>query len=133
MNPPQKQISSLFWEMIKSNMNFHDNKLWQQSYVALMDMYSILDTLDPETAEDEEEVIEGVLDASQQVASKIADGLSRMDHRVGRDLIFTAVGLVAVVRTHLAIAWGRGIFSDEEFKGLDEKYQELTQSLQSYR
>jgi four helix bundle protein len=114
-------------------MNFHDNKLWQLSYVVLMDIYTLLDDLDSETAEEEEEVIEGVVNASQQVASKIADGLSRMDRRVGRDLIFASVGLVAVVRTQLAIAWGRGIFSDEEFKTLDNKYQELTMSLQNYK
>lgn len=114
-------------------MNFHDNKLWQMSYVVLMDIYSLLDTLDGDMREDEEEVIEGVVDSAQQVASKIADGLSRMDRRVGKDLIFTSVGLVAVVRTQLAIAWGRGIFDDEEFKTLDNKYQELTMALQNYK
>jgi hypothetical protein len=111
-------------------MNFHDNKLWQLAYVVLMDIYTLLDDLDEGVSDDEEEVIEGVVDSAQQVASKIADGLSRMDRRVGRDLIFASVGLVAVVRTQLAIAWGRGIFTDEEFKTLDNKYQELTGALQ---
>jgi hypothetical protein len=114
-------------------MNFHDNKLWQLSYVVLMDIYGLLDDLDSQVAEDEEEVIEGVVDSAQQVASKIADGLSRMDRRVGRDLIFASVGLVAVVRTHLAICWGRGVFSDEEFKTIDDKYQELTIALQHFK
>ena len=114
-------------------MNFHDNKMWQQSYVVLMDIYSTLDEVDDQTREDEEEVIEALLTSAQQVASKIADGLSRTDHRFGKGLIFDAVGFVAVVRTQLAIAWGRGIVDDEQFKALDNKYQELTAALQNYK
>ena len=114
-------------------MNFHDNKLWQQSYVALMDIYSTLDELDEELRDDESEVIDDVLDSSQRVASKIADGLSRTDHRYGKGLLFDAIGLVAVVRTQLAIAWGRGIVNDEEFRTLADKYQELTIALQNYK
>lgn len=114
-------------------MNFHDNKLWQQSYVVLMDIYSLLDQLEEETKEQEGEVIEGLVESAQQLTAKIADGLSRTDRRYGKNLIFDAVGLVAVVRTQLAIAWGRGIVDDEEFKSLDDKYQELTLSLQNYK
>ena len=113
--------------------NFHDNKLWQQSYVVLMEIYSQVDELEDDTREEEGEVIEHLLDSAQQVTAKIADALSRVDRRVGRDLIYTSVGLVAVVRTHLAIAWGRGIVDDETFKGLDTKYQELSLSLQNYK
>lgn len=111
-------------------MNFHDNKLWQQAYVVLMEIYTTLDELEDDTRESEEEVIESLVVSSQNVASKIADGLSRKDQRFGKGLLFDAIGLIAVTRTNLAIAWGRGIVSDEEFKTLDNKYQDLTQALQ---
>jgi four helix bundle protein len=111
-------------------MNFHDNKIWQQAYVALMELYNTLDGLEDEDREKEEEVVESTVVSAQNVASKIADGLSRKDQRYGKGLLFDAIGLIAVTRTNLAIAWGRGVLTDEEFKALDDKYQELTAALQ---
>ncbi len=108
--------------------NFHENKLWQSAYVALMDVHDILDT-----ARDGEHgaIVADVLEAAASVVSKIADSLSRSDRRVSRELLFEAVGLVSVTRTHLAVAWGRGLLSDETFKPLDATYADLSQSLQS--
>jgi four helix bundle protein len=111
-------------------MNFHDNKLWQQSYVALMDIYETLDELDADVKDDEEETVESLVLSAQDVAAKIADGVSRKDKRVGKELLYDAIGLVAVVRTQLAIAWGRGLLDDDTFRGIDEKYQELSLKLQ---
>jgi four helix bundle protein len=111
-------------------MNFHDNKLWQQSYVALMDIYETLDELDPDVKENEEETVESLVLSAQNVAAKIADGLSRTDKRIGKELLYDAIGLVAVVRTQLAIAWGRGLLDDDTFRAIDGKYQDLTSELQ---
>lgn len=110
--------------------NFHEHKLWQDSFVVLMDIHDALDEVD---REENEEIIEGLLEAAQNVAAKIADGLSRRDHRIGRDLIYDAIGLVAVTRTQLAVAWGRGVFNDDTFKNLDDKYANLSGNLQNYR
>ena len=103
-------------------VNFHEHKLWQDAYVVLMDIHEALGDTDRD-----------LLDAAQKVASMIADGLSRLDRRTGRDLVTTAVGLVAVARTQLAVAWGRGLMNDETFRKLDEKYQTLSENLQNYR
>ena len=111
-------------------LNFHDHKLWQDAYVVLMDIHGAIDNLD---AADDKAVVEGLLTAAQFVAAKIADGLSRKDHRHGSQLIYDAVGLVAVARTQLAVAWGRGLLNDEAFRGLDDKYAQLSESLQQYR
>ena len=101
-------------------MSFHEQKLWQQSYVALMDIH---------------EALEGVgandlLESAQTVAATIADGLTRRDPDVARHILETAVGQVAKTRTHLAVAWGRGIVSDETFKSIDDAYARLSDSLQ---
>ena len=40
---------------------------------------------------------------------------------------------VAMTRTHLAVAWGRGLMDDETFRGLDDKYAKLSDALQSSR
>ena len=109
--------------------NFHEDTLWQASYVSLMDIHEVLDS----TGDGEGEIVQGLLSAAKDVASKIADGLSRMDHRIGRNLIYDAIGLVAITRTQLAVAWGRGLLNDEVFKKLDDQYASLSSSLQSYK
>ncbi len=109
--------------------NFHEDKLWQASYVALMDIHEVLDT----AGDSEGEIAQGLLSSAKDVASKIADGLSRLDHRIGRNLMYDAIGLVAITRTQLAVAWGRGILPDDIFKKLDDQYASLSSSLQSYK
>lgn len=111
-------------------MNFHENKLWQSAYVALMDVH---DTLDPFKEGEHEEIVEDVLESATAAASKIADALSRTDRRVTRQLLYDAVGLVAVTRTHLAVAWGRELLPDEIFKKLDDQYATLSEDLQRFR
>ena len=104
-------------------MSFHEQKLWQQSYVALMDLH---ETLEAGVADD-------LLESAQTVAATIADSLTRQDRRIARDILQTAVGQVAKTRTHLAVAWGKGLVDDEKFKSLDNKYADLSDSLQSFR
>ncbi len=111
--------------------NFHEHALWQESYVALMDVHDVVDEID--LTEGQEDMVEKLLESCQNVTAKIADGLSRLDHRIGRDCIYDSVGLVAVARTQLAVSWGRGLMDDETFKSLDTKYAKLSESLQRYK
>lgn len=113
-------------------VNFHEHKLWQESYVALMDIHEILDQ-EVEGEPHDKDVIEALLTAAQDVAATIADSLTRQDRRVARDLMMKAVGEVAKTRTHLAVAWGRGSIDDETFRAIDDKYAKLSESLQSFR
>jgi len=108
--------------------NFHENKLWQNAFVVLMDIHNAVDTI-----EGDSEVLESLLQAAQNVAAKIADGLSRNDRRIARELIFDAIGLVAVIRTQLAVCWGLKLLDSNTFKSLDDKYQILSSDLQTYR
>jgi four helix bundle protein len=114
----------------KDMQNFHDHKLWQDSFVALMDIHDVVDGIE---RGEHAEIIEGLLEAAQNVAARIADGLSRNDHRQGRQLIYDTIGLIAVTRTQLAVAWGRGLVDDETFRHLDDQYAKLTNSLQSFK
>lgn len=97
-------------------VNFHEHKLWQEAFVLLIDLE------DPE-----------LLASAQEVAATIADSLTRVDRRVGRELIQKAIGLVAKTRTQLAVAWGKGRMDDATFKALDDKYAALSSSLQNFR
>lgn len=114
--------------------NFHDQKLWQDAFVVLMDIHTTFEGMrEVSPPAGGEEVVEDCIESATSVAAKIADGLSRQDRRFGRQVMLDAIGLVAVVRTHLAVAWGRGMVSDEVFKATDDKYQALTESLQNTR
>lgn len=110
-------------------LNFHEHKLWQDAFVILMDIHDIIDDSQLKTGDS----TTALLVAAQNVASKIADGLSRADRRLSRDLIYEAVGLVAVARTQLAVVWGRGDLDDDTFKSIDNKYETLSQALQNYK
>ena len=94
--------------------NFHEHKLWQEAYVILMDLES------PE-----------LTPSAKDVAATIADSLTRTDRRIARELLQVAVGLVAKTRTELAVAWGKGLLTDELFKKIDDQYASLSSSLQS--
>lgn len=109
---------------------FHENKLWQEAYVALMDVHEAFDS---QKDGEYEEVAEAVVDSATSLAAKIADGLSRLDRRFGRQILMDAIGMVAVVRTHLAVAWGRGMVTDDVFRALDNKYDALAVALQNVR
>lgn len=110
--------------------NFHDQKLWQDAFVVLMEVH---DTFDDMREGSNEEIVEDVIESATNVAAKIADGLSRADRRFGRQVLLDAIGMVAMVRTHLAVSWGRGLVSDEMFKSMDDKYASLTENLQHAR
>jgi four helix bundle protein len=110
--------------------NFHDQKLWQDAFVVLMDVHDTFDTLRDGA---DNEIVEDVIGSATNVAAKIADGLSRQDRRFGRQVLLDAIGMVAIVRTHLAVAWGRGLLSDEQFRTIDDKYAALTDTLQRSR
>lgn len=108
-------------------INFHENKLWQDAYVALMDIHDVVDAL--QTGE-HGEIINNLLTSAHHVTAVIADSLTRRDRRVAQELLNSAVGEVATTRTHLAVAWGRGLMDDDTFQKLDNKYADLSTSLQ---
>jgi four helix bundle protein len=111
-------------------MSFHENKLWQDAFVILMDTH---EAFEGEFEGKDEDMVEQVLESATDLSAKIADGLSRLDHRYGRQILMDAVGMVAIVRTHLAVSWGRGLLTDEIFQALDGKYDALGIALQQSR
>jgi len=111
-------------------MSFHEHKLWQDAYVVLMDLH---EAFEGEFEDSNKEIVEQVLESATSLSAKIADGLSRLDRRFGRQILLDAIGMVAVVRTHLAVAWGRGLLDDETFRSLDGKYETLGIALQQNR
>ena len=112
-------------------VNFHEDKLWQSAYMALIDMHEALESNDGEGRS--VEISKDLLESGHRLAAMIADSLTRSDRRIARDLIVGATGVIAEVRTHLAVAWGMQLFDDETFKDLDTRYARLSEDLQRIR
>ncbi len=101
---------------------FHDNKMWQEAYVAALDTTEAMDSVGGEIASQVKRVSLGVL-------TSVADSLTRKDRREAEGKLRDAAGLVAAVRSLLSVAWAQNQISDEQFGKLDGAYEELSKSI----
>jgi hypothetical protein len=99
---------------------FHDDKLWQEAYTAVIDLCALAD---------DNEVIEQAQKLGLKTLTTIADGVSRRDRR-DRDMkLRDAAGKVAGVRSLLSVAWAQEAVNDETFAKLDGAYESLSNKL----
>jgi len=103
--------------------HFHEDKLWQEAYIALMELHDAFSTQDAPQ----------LFTSAGKITAMIADALTRRDRRRGREIIAEAVSEAAKTRSHLAVVWGRKLIGDGEFQSLDDRYAKLSESLQEYR
>lgn len=101
---------------------FHDNKLWQDAYVAVMDVHQITDS-------NADDITGAIRRASRTVLTTVADAVTRKDRRQQRDRLQDALGAVASIRSLLSVAWGQQVLPDDVFKKLDESYETLGKQL----
>lgn len=101
-------------------MSFHDDKIWQMSYTAVIDLCAL---------PVENDVIARAQKLGLKTLTIIADGVSRRDRR-DRDIkLRDAAGSVAGVRSLLSVAWAQEALDDETFAKLDGAYEELSSKL----
>ena len=101
-------------------MTFHDDKLWQEAYTAVLDLC--------EAAKDDE-ILGRAKKMGLKALATIADGVSRRDRRVHDDKLRDAMGMVAGVRSLLSVAWAQEALDDETFAKLDGAYETLFNKL----
>ncbi|MCX6792356.1 MAG: four helix bundle protein [Candidatus Gottesmanbacteria bacterium] len=101
-------------------MSFHDDKLWQEAYTAVIDLCALTD---------ENEVIEQAQKLGLKTLTIIADGVSRRDRRERDMKLRDAAGRVAGVRSLLSVAWAQDAVNDETFAKLDGAYEALANKL----
>ncbi len=101
-------------------MSFHDDKLWQMSYTAVLDLCAL---------GGENEVIERAQKLGLKTLTIIADGVSRRDRRERDMKLRDAAGSVAGVRSLLSVAWAQDAMGDETFTKLDGAYESLSNKL----
>ncbi len=102
---------------------FHDDKLWQEAYVALLDLLDETDGLTPADIADQ------VRKHGMMVLTTIAQASSMRDRKY-RDLKLRDVASIIVsLRSLLSILWAQKALGDEAFGNLDGAYEELANKL----
>jgi hypothetical protein len=101
-------------------MSFHDDKLWQEAYTAVLDLSEL---------NGENEVIHKAQKLGLKTLATIADGVSRHDHRERDTKLRDAMGLVAGLRSMLSVAWAQEALDDDTFAKLDGAYETLFNKL----
>jgi hypothetical protein len=101
-------------------MSFHDDKLWQEAYTAVLDLC--------EAAKDAE-ITGKAKKIGLKALATIADGVSRRDRRMRDEKLRDAMGKIAGLRSLLSVAWAMDELDDETFKKLDGEYESLFNKL----
>ncbi|MBI5449071.1 hypothetical protein HY948_02015 [Candidatus Gottesmanbacteria bacterium] len=102
---------------------FHDDKLWQEAYVATLDA---LDATNSLTGND---VIDQVRKHVMMVLTVIAQSAGERDRKM-REIKLRDVGhIIESLRSLLSVLWGQEVFSDEIFEKLDGAYEALANKL----
>ena len=99
---------------------FHDDKLWQDAYTAVLDLCEV---------SDDTEVIEMAQKHGLKILSTVADGVSRRDRRERDMKLRDAMGLIAGLRSLLSVAWAQEALDDETFQKLETAYEALGNKL----
>ena len=101
-------------------MTFHDDKLWQEAYTAVLDLTEL---------PDDNEMIRRAQKLGLATLTTIADGVSRRDRRERDVKLRDAMGLVAGLRSMLSVAWAQEALDDDTFAKLDGAYETLGNKL----
>ncbi len=97
---------------------FHDNKLWQDAYVAVLDVLEAVNG-------SESELTGRIKKYSFKVLVLIADSFSRRDRRERDNKLRDAIGTVYGLRSLLSVAWAQEVLDDEQFGKLDNTYDAI--------
>ena len=103
-------------------MSFHDDKLWQEAYVSLLDLLEITGSLDGD-------LVSQVRKHAMMVLTEVAQAVANRDRKF-RDIKLRSVGNITVsLRSLLSVLWGQEVLSDDQFAQLDGAYEVLGNKL----
>ena len=101
-------------------MTFHDDKIWQDAYTAVLDLCEL---------NDDNDAVKRAIKLGLKTLTTIADGVSRRDRRERDIKLRDAAGTVAGVRSLLSVAWAQEALDDDTFAKLDGAYETLSNKL----
>lgn len=95
-------------------MTFHDDKLWQEAFTALLDLLEMTDSMEGDVVGEARK--QGIL-----ILSDVARNVT-IRKRVES-------GITAPIRSLLSVMWAREMLSDDDFAKLDGAYEALANKL----
>ena len=99
---------------------FHDDKLWQEAYTAVLDLCEVAEGND---------VLGQAKTLGLATLTTLADAASRRDRRERDIKLRDAAGQIAGVRSLLSVAWAQEAVEDDVFQKLDTAYESLANKL----
>ena len=103
-------------------MSFHDDKLWQEAYVASLDL---LDATDGQSGD----LVDQLRKHSMMVLTEIAQAVGNRDRKF-RDIKLRGVtNILVALRSLLSLLWAREALDDDAFGKLDAAYESLATKL----
>lgn len=104
-------------------MTFHDDKLWQEAFTALLDLIEITEDMDGDISGQ-------VRKHAMMVLTEIGQGVANRDRKF-RDIKLRGVGtgVIVALRSLLSVLWAREMVSDDDFAKLDGAYESLAAKL----
>lgn len=104
-------------------MSFHDDKLWQEAYVALLDLLEATDGIDGDLAAQARK-------QAMMVLTETATAVSSHDRKL-RDMKLRNVGtgMIVSLRSLLSVMWATEALTDDVFGKLDTAYEALANKL----
>lgn len=102
-------------------MSFHDDKLWQEAYVSLLDVLEAID--------DGADLGKQVRKHAMMVLTEVSQAVASRDRKL-RELKLRNVGnMIVALRSLLSVLWGTEALTDDQFGKLDGAYESLGNKL----
>lgn len=104
-------------------MTFHDDKLWQDAFTALLDLLELTESMDGD-------LVSKVRKTGMKTLTEVGQAVANRDRKF-RDIKLRTVGAGEIVslRSLLSVMWAREILSDDDFAKLDGAYESLANKL----
>lgn len=104
-------------------MTFHDDKLWQEAFTALLDLLEITDG-------DDGDLVDQVRKQGMLTLTEVGQAVANRDRKF-RDIKLRTVGtgIIVSLRSLLSVMWAREMLTDDEFAKLDGGYESLANKL----
>ncbi len=103
---------------------FHDDKVWQAAYLGSLDTLEV-------AAGNTSELFVHIKNHALTILTVTADALSRKDNRAREEKFANVQGLIWALRSLLSVAWAQEVLTDEQFKSLDETYEQMAADVPS--
>ncbi len=104
-------------------MTFHDDKLWQEAFTALLD---VLEMTDGGSAD----LVDQVRKHAMMTLTEVGQAVANRDRKF-RDIKLRGVGtgIIVALRSLLSVMWAREQLTDDQFAKLDGAYEALGNKL----